>query len=93
MSDDKEARYLRAREVLQGAGWVFDQFVNGEMAKIMKSDPEDMTGREIAYTRARVATEIKLGLMAEVQEYQTDQQMLERKEQRKERQHGRPDIN
>lgn len=95
MSDDpnREARYLRAREVLDGAGWLFDRFVNNEMAAILKTAPDDMTGREIAYTRARVATDIKLALMAEVQEIEDTRAIQERREAQQERRHGRPNVN
>ncbi len=62
MSDEREQKYRRARELLAEAGWLFDDFVNGEMRRVLTSDPDDMTTREIAYNRARVATEIKTSL-------------------------------
>src|SRR5690348_10160837 len=54
-------RIQRARELLADAGWLFDDFVNAEMRRVLTSDPDDMTTREIAYNRARVATELKAG--------------------------------
>jgi hypothetical protein len=89
MSDDGEQRYLRAREVLRDAGWVFDEFVAAETRKWLTSDLADMEGREAAYTRARVATELKLTLMAEVQEYEDTELM---KEARYGRRDQRPDA-
>lgn len=68
-------QYLRAKEVLDGAGWLFDAFVNSEMRKIMFSDPDDMTARELAYNRARVATELKTGLMQEVNDYESAEKL------------------
>ena len=59
MIADREQKYRRAREVLADAGWLFDDFVNNEMRRVLTSDPDDMTTREIAYNRARVATELK----------------------------------
>ena len=40
MTDDNEQRYRRAREVLADAGWLFDDFVNNEMRRVLTSDPE-----------------------------------------------------
>jgi hypothetical protein len=89
MSDEKVQRYRRAREVLADAGWLFDDFVNGEMRKVLTSDPDDMTTREIAYNRARVATELKASLSALVDEYEADAHLKERREQLKESLYGR----
>jgi hypothetical protein len=77
MSDDGEHRYLRAREVLREAGFVFDDFVNAEMRWILTSAPEDAARREHAYMRARVATELKQMLMSVVGEYEGTQQVKE----------------
>lgn len=90
-AEDREARYIRAREVLQGAGWVFDEFVNHEMRKIMVSEPDDMTAREVAYTRARVATELKTRLMSEVKDFEDARTLAAHVEQMKEPHNGRRD--
>lgn len=89
MSEDREQKYRRAREVLAEAGWLFDDFVNNEMRRVLTSDPNDMTTREIAYSRARVATEIKASLQGLVDEYEADRKQKERREQMKEKLHGR----
>ncbi len=86
---DREQKYRRAREVLAEAGWLFDDFVNNEMRRVLTSDPDDMTTRELAYNRARVATEIKTGLAGLVEEYETDLQLKQRREQLKESLYGR----
>lgn len=83
MTEEEAARARRAREVLSGAGWLFDDFINAEMAKVLKSDPDDMTAREIAYNRARVATEVKLGLEALVSEAEADKRMQEERDRRR----------
>src|SRR5215510_4757273 len=77
-------RLQRARELLADAGWLFDDFVNAEMRRVLTSDPDDMTTREIAYNRARVATEVKAGLASLVDEYEADAQLQERREHLKE---------
>lgn len=86
---DREQRYRRAREVLAEAGWLFDDFVNNEMRRVLTSDPDDMATREIAYNRARVATEVKTGLASLVDEYEADAQLHERRAQLKESLYGR----
>lgn len=78
----REDKVRRARELLAGAGWLFDDFVNAEMRRVLTSDPDDMTTREIAYNRARVATELKAGLAALVEAHEAD---ALRREHRKER--------
>jgi hypothetical protein len=87
MTDEQQIR--RAREVLSGAGWLFDDFVNAEMRKVLVSEPDDMTAREIAYNRARVATEMKAGLESLIEAYEADMRLKERREQQKEDRHGR----
>lgn len=85
----REQKYRRARELLAEAGWLFDEFVNGEMRRVLTSDPDDMTTRELAYNRARVATELKTGLAGLVEEYEAEVQLRERRDQLKESLYGR----
>jgi SH3-like domain-containing protein len=86
---ERDQKYRRAREVLAEAGWLFDDFVNNEMRRVLTSDPDDMTMREIAYNRARVATEVKTGLASLIDEYEADAQLQERREHLKESLYGR----
>jgi hypothetical protein len=85
VSDDSEQRFLRAREVLRESGFVFDDFINTEMRRILTSDPEDAAGREAAYMRARVATELKQMLVSEVDSYEGTQLIKERRSRPNER--------
>ena len=86
---DKETRTRRAREVLADAGWLFDDFVNAEMKKILVSDYTDAGGREIAFRRARVATELKANLARIVEEAEADAALAEKRDRMMERPHGR----
>jgi hypothetical protein len=63
--------------------------VNNEMRRVLTSDPDDMTTREIAYNRARVATELKTGLASLIDEYESDAQLHERREHLRESLYGR----
>jgi hypothetical protein len=49
----REQQIRRAREVLSDAGWLFDDFVNNEMRKVLVSQPRERDAREEAYRRAR----------------------------------------
>jgi hypothetical protein len=72
-TDEELHKYRRAREVLSEASWVVDEFVNVEMRNILTSEPADTAGREIAYTRARVATEMLASLNATVDSYEFEE--------------------
>ena len=76
---DREQQICRAREVLSDAGWLFDDFVNNEMRKVLVSQPEDRDAREEAYRRARVATEMKAGLESLIETYEADARLKERR--------------
>jgi hypothetical protein len=71
-----------AREVLSDAGWLFDDFVNNEMRKVLVSQPEERDQREEAYRRARVATEMKAGLESLIESYDADVRLKERRERK-----------
>jgi hypothetical protein len=91
MTDDtldqtsREQQIRRAREVLSDAGWLFDDFVNNEMRKVLMSKPEERDQREEAWRRARVATEMKAGLESLIETYEADARLKERREQQKRR--------
>ncbi|HEY6719218.1 MAG TPA: hypothetical protein VI232_22950 [Reyranella sp.] len=40
---DREQQIRRAREVLSDAGWLFDDFVNNEMCKVLRASPRSAT--------------------------------------------------
>jgi hypothetical protein len=88
-----EQQLRRAREVLSEAGWLFDDFVNAEMRKVLMSRPDEREAREEAWRRARVATEMKAGLEALIESHEADERLRgrlqERREQRKETRDGR----
>lgn len=86
---DREHQIRRAREVLSDAGWVFDAFVNTQMAKVLTSKPDERDQREEAYRRASVAAELKAGLMSEIESYEADLRLQERRDQQKEARDGR----
>jgi hypothetical protein len=76
----REQQIRRAREVLSDAGWLFDDFVNNEMRKVLVSQPEEHDQREEAWRRARVATEMKAGMESLIETYEADMRLKERRE-------------
>jgi hypothetical protein len=92
MSDEesKLRDYRRAKEVLAGAGWVFDDYVNKQMAQVLRTNPEDVTGRERLIASARVAATLKVSLMREIEEYEDTQTLHERREQMEKKHGGHP---
>lgn len=91
MTEEEIQRWRRAKEVLDGAGWVFDEYVDNTMAQILKTGADDVDGRERLVRAARVATQIKLSLMGDVEQYEAQKTMEERREQRMEARNGRRD--
>jgi hypothetical protein len=85
----REQQIRRAREVLSDAGWLFDDFVNAEMRKVLVSQPEDREQREEAWRRARVATEMKAGLESLIEAYEAEARLKERREQQKDKRGSR----
>ena len=77
---DREQQVRRAREVLSEAGWLFDDFVNAEMRKVLVSKPDEREAREEAYRRARVATEMKAGLESLIEQCEADMRLQERRD-------------
>ena len=86
---ERENQIRRAREVLSEAGWLFDDFVNAEMRRVLMSRPDEREAREEAWRRARVATEMKAGLEALIEAHEANRRLQERREQRKENRDGR----
>ena len=85
----REQQFRRAREVLSDAGWLFDDFVNAEMRKVLVSKPDERDAREEAHRRARVAAEMKTSLESLIEQYEADLRLQERRDRDKERRHGR----
>jgi hypothetical protein len=89
----REQQFRRAREVLSGAGWLFDDFVNAEMRKVLVSKPDERDARQEAHRRARVATELKAGLESLIENYEADSALeakrLERLQERRDRQNNK----
>ena len=68
--EERDVAYKKARETLGSIGWVFDAYVKIQMGKILDSDAGVPQEREDAYSRARVAMELKGALVDQVKTYE-----------------------
>src|SRR6267378_1043327 len=82
MTADREQQLRRAREVLSEAGWLFDDFVNAEMRKVLVSKPDERDAREEAHRRARVAAEMKASLESLIEQYEADSALVAKRLER-----------
>lgn len=80
VSEDRAAEVRRAREVLNGAGWVFDKYRGAQMAVMLSEEPMDV--REGAYLRARIVTKVQAELLAVVESWDFETKQAERREKK-----------
>lgn len=83
MTEDAETRrlrYLRVKELWAGVGWVFEDFIRVEMAKLFDTAVDDEKARENHYRRAKVAMELKGAMTSQLEEYENEQIVREHKE-------------
>lgn len=75
----REHRARRAREVIEGAGWAFDEYVKELQDDWLNSEPHDTAGRELLFCRIRVALELKAKLIGHIQQHNDDKVIHEHK--------------
>jgi hypothetical protein len=80
---EREQEVRRAREVLNGAGWVFDKYRGAQMAVMLSGAAQ--AEREAAYLRARIVTDIQTELQSVVGEWDYETAVAQRREKSKEK--------
>ena len=80
---DREQEVRRAREVLNGAGWVFDKYRGAQMAVMLGNGAQ--AEREAAYLRARIVTDIQTELQFIVGDWDYETAVAQRREKSKEK--------
>ena len=81
MSDEleqKRRRVLRAREAVEGAGWVFDAYVRKLTAQWINEEGQGR--REELHCRVRAALELKAELAAVINEADNDEVFREHRQ-------------
>lgn len=81
-AEAKRARAIRARELLDGASWVFDEYIS-ECVRDLLATPSDgsegQSKREDLYRRSVVATDLKAHLLVLVQNQEAEDTQNERR--------------
>lgn len=80
-AEAKRARAIRARELLDGASWVFDEYIS-ECVRDLLATPSDGSGqskREDLYRRSVIATDLKAHLLVLVQNQEAEDTQNERR--------------
>lgn len=80
---EREQEVRRAREVLNGAGWVFDKYRGAQMAVMLQDVPQEQ--REAAYLRARIVTDIQTELQFVVGDWDYETAVAQRREKSKDK--------
>lgn len=75
------ARYRRAKEIVQEAGWLWDEYLAQQNTSLLNTLPADVTGREELFRRITVAVEMK----AHLQSIINHQLALEKRHERADR--------
>lgn len=69
----KATRIRRAREVFDGADWLFREYAEGLQAEWLNTDPEASEKRETIYRRLRAVIEVKAILVSILNEADNDE--------------------
>jgi hypothetical protein len=67
----------RARELLEGADWVFGAYVEKLQRDWINSEPTDKDAREAIYNRLRAVAEVKRGLAGIIDKAANDEAIRE----------------
>jgi hypothetical protein len=78
-ADERKQRALRAKEVLNGASWAFDEFVSDKTQELIGTNPNDSEKRETLYHQIDAAVQLKGFLLGIVQQQQFEEEKHERR--------------
>jgi hypothetical protein len=76
-AEQRRARAIRARELLEGASWLFDEYISEQARDWLGSSAPDV--REIRHARATVAAELKAHLLSIVDRQLAEERQNERR--------------
>lgn len=83
--DERRLRALRAKEVLNGAGWLFDEHISDLTRELLSTAPTsvDATKREELFYQIDAAAQLKGRLLQIIQLHEAEAKAHERKERRR----------
>lgn len=67
--EERRARAARARELLDGAGWAFNELISEQNRQLLDSKPEETDRREDLFRVIRATADLK-GLLIQIVETQ-----------------------
>lgn len=68
-AEARRARAIRARELLDGAGWVFNDLMSDQNRQLLDTAPEETARREDLFRMIRATAELK-GMLIQIVEQQ-----------------------
>lgn len=82
-AEERRLRALRAREVLNGAGWAFDEHISDLTRELLGTGPADADKRELIYHQIDAAAQIKGRLARIIELQEAEEAKNERRERRR----------
>lgn len=77
--EEKRLRMLRAKEVLSGAGWLFDEQMSDLTRDMLGTSPEQSGKREELFHQIDALAQVKGRLMGIIHEYEAKQKAHEQR--------------
>lgn len=78
-AEAKRARALRAAELLDGAGWLFDELISDRTRELLATDIDEPAKRERIFHEIQATAELKALLDRILQQHQAEQTLDERR--------------
>lgn len=64
-AEERRARAVRARELLEGAGWAFNELISEQNRQLLDTKPEEAVRREDLFRVIRATADLK-GLLIQI---------------------------
>jgi hypothetical protein len=81
--EERRLRALRAREVLDGAGWLFNEYISEMTRDLLDTNPADSEQRETLFKRIDAAAQLKGRLMQIIKLHQVEKENYDKRERRR----------
>ncbi len=78
-AEERRARALRAAEILEGASWLFDEFISEQTREMIATDISQTTERDCLHANITAAMGLKAHLINIVNNYQAETKLNEQR--------------
>lgn len=79
-AEERRIRALRAAEILEGASWLFDEFISEQTREMIATDISQTTERDILHVSITAAMGLKAHLLTIIQNHQAEITRNERRD-------------